>query len=236
MTDRERAERLFDDIGLIDDEIIYEASTPYVSKRSHGGLRRFMIIAVAATVALSVILGTLTAGLVAGGLYIFFGDRAPDKGDDVHGNGIYDGLNDSVGGNADHSQIGEVTLYARLDSVRNDHRAQTVSEEDLELFDGGVSVIWKYSDDPLYRVYRCSSEEKAQLVKGLSNKGDAHRVYGGEESNGVEGIWISLGDGRVITPCLELTEGNVGYGEIFEYEPEYEPDEDLSKLICDLVS
>ena len=64
MTQEEKricAERLFDEIGLIDDRFITEAASPY-APRKNAGLRRFLVAAVSVTLTLCVCVGIFAIG------------------------------------------------------------------------------------------------------------------------------------------------------------------------------
>ena len=68
------------------------------------------------------------------------------------------------------------------------------------------------------------------MSKSYSNA----KASGGEDA--AVSVWINYGDGRVVTPYLKDTEGNVGYGTLFDYEPEIVPTKDMSKFVNSLVS
>ena len=127
-----------------------------------------------------------------------------------------------------------MTLGARLDGVRESTVSYKVDREKIDLFDGSARIVWKYSDETEYRARELSSDEANKLISSLkSSKGQ--RVDKTDTEDDVS-LWICYGDGRVISPYLELTEGNVGYGEIFDYTPEYEPSQEFSDIICGIIS
>ncbi len=213
------AERLFDEIGLIDDRFITEAASPYAPKKSVG-LRRFLVAAMSVTLTLCVCVGLFAIGKL--------------------GQNKSDSATAPENGNVDHnypSDSGETlsTLSGRLDTLRADTEELKVSAEDIQLFGGAPSVIWKYSDEETYRVCQISQSEAERLGHLLEeNKGQ--RTDGEATKGKLDGVWIATGDGRVISPYLEQTDGNTGYGEIFEYSPEYEPSEEFSRYLCDVIS
>lgn len=220
MTQEEKricAERLFDGIGLIDDRFIVEAATPYVRKSRARGFRALLIGAVSLALALSVAVGAFVVGMMSGQNRVEDGDVADD---------VYTELADGT----THAN----TLSAQLSSLRADTEENAVDMADIDLFDSRAKIIWKYADEELYRVTPITDGEREKLVAILS-KDKGERVTQ-VEAEAVEGVWIATGDGRVISPYLEQTAGNVGYGELFEYQPEYEPTEEFSEYLCDCIS
>ena len=211
------AERLFDGIGLIDDRFIVEAATPYGRKRSAKGFRALLIGAVSIALAMSVAAGAFVVGMMSGQ------NKAED--DDVA-----EDVNTGVVDGTTHAN----TLSAQLSSLRAETEVNAVDMADIDLFDSQAKVIWKYADEELYRVKPITDGERERLVTILS-KDKGERVTQ-VEAEAVEGVWIATGDGRVISPYLEQTAGNVGYGELFDYQPEYEPTEEFSEYLCDCIS
>ena len=47
-------------------------------------------------------------------------------------------------------------------------------------------------------------------------------------------VWISCGDGTVISPYLKASAGNIGYGELFNYEPEIIPSKSFNSCVSNL--
>ena len=127
------------------------------------------------------------------------------------------------------------TLSGKLDDLRADTETLKVSAEDVQLFGGAPSVIWKYSDEETYRVSPISRSE-AERLSSLLERDKGQRIDRETTESRLDGVWIATGDGRVISPYLERTDGNIGYGELFEYSPEYEPSEEFSEYLCDVIS
>ena len=58
-----------------------------------------------------------------------------------------------------------------------------------------------------------------------------------EDSESVEvKVWLSYGDGTVVSPYLKHTRGNTGYGTLFDYSAEVEPSEKLTSTIHKLLN
>lgn len=221
------AQRLFDEIGLIDDRFIAEAATPYRPARRSAFLKKFIVIALSLTVAATLLLGSLAIGMVAiGGIIGGMGSKSDSD----------NGYAEDGGATLPETSYSEngYTLSARLDGLREETEALKVAPTDVDLFGGSPMVIWKYRNEDGYRVKSVSQSQVNSLSAAL--KADGGERIDGDAEGSLEGIWITLGDGRVMSPCLENTEGNVGYGEIFDYSPEYEPSEEFTDRLCDIIS
>ena len=222
MTQEEKricAERLFDAIGDMDDRFVLEAESPYVRRSGVRWFRAVLIGAASVALALSVTVGVFVVGMMGKGQ-----SGAKDDADDLQDN-IQESMEES---------LGSTTLSARLSSVRAQTADSVARESDIDLFDGTPRVIWKYSDEELFRTKSISHDEYQRLT-ALMAKNKGERVDDPSD-NSLEGVWIASGDGLVISPCLEQTAGNVGYGEIFDYVPEYEPSAELTDSLCDYIS
>ena len=224
MTNEEKricAQRLFDEIGNIDDRFIYEASTPYTARSVARLVRTFAIGAVSIALALSIVAGVFVVGMMVGNKSAE-NEGYRDEMFDVEAGDVVDGTAERAG------------ISQRMTSLRAQTSDALTPKEDIDLFDGTPKVIWKYTDETQYRTRNISDDEYSSLTTLLS-KNMGERVESGAYGT-LEGVWISSGDGLVISPCLEMTSGNVGYGEIFDYEPEYEPSTELTDSLCDYIS
>ena len=215
------AEKLFDSIGLIDDRFVAEADTPYRRKSSRTTIKAFLIAAVSMTLIVTVLLSVFAVGMLVGTL-----THNGTDGDGMEGTAPENDMNSAV----------TQTLELRLDDMRDETAHLSVSKSDIDLFDGSCRIVWKFSDEKEYRARKISEGELQKITHMLSyDKGtriDSESTAGSE----LEGVWLCTGDGRVISPYLDQTRGNVGYGEIFEYEPEYEPSEEFSEYLCNVIS
>ncbi len=223
--DRQKASnRLLDSIGLIDDRYIYEAETPFVQKKKRAWLKTFIIAAVSLTLALMLALTVATGGLITA-IVIIMGNEGTKDDSPI----ISDGDNMDEG----NSSATSYSLSSQMVSIKDKTEHLAVSSQELDLFDG-ASVIWKYSDESDYRVYKLTSAEAAELSERLSR--DIGIRVTRQETTELEGIWICNGEGQVISPCLERSEGNVSFGQLFDYSAEYEPSEEFSDYLCDVIS
>lgn len=210
------AEKLFDSIGLIDDRFIAEAAAPYVRKGMARGLRALLIGAVSLTLALSVAIGAFVVGMMSEQ------NRGEDDGAGNVNNDFADGTTNAN------------TLSAQLSALRTDTEDIAVTASEIDLFDSQAKIIWKYAGEEEYRVKPITDAEYERLTVILSKDKGERAVP--TDADPVEGVWVTGGDGRVISPYLEQTAGNVGYGELFDYVPEYEPTEEFSEYLCDCIS
>ena len=210
------AELLFDAIGNIDDRIIQEAQTAPTRKPVEKRKSFTAIIALAATLTLiaSVFAATLIAKIVDSL------NSAPDEGH------LEDYGNASVETNASLSQT---LLDAESSAI------VIVEEKDIDFFDGKTKIVWKQSGESDYHMVTLRSQaDAAKLGKELKNQ---KQQIAPEDTESPEcEVWITFGDGTVISPYLKTSAGNIGYAELFEYSPEIEPDADLTDLINDLIS
>ena len=204
-----KAEYLFDEIGLIDDALVAEAMREGGAHRTALSLRRVTVAAVAAAM-----LFTATVGLTLSALI-----RRSDKSDDSP---THDGMIEQI-------TLGDALVRAELSGAQVYAEAQSI-----DLFDGKTKIIWQgESTDSYYTLDVSSVSDRQRLERAL----DA--TYSTSETVGTESdvrVWISYGDGSVISPYLRESAGNVGYGELFDYSPEIVPADDLAKLIDDLIT
>lgn len=129
----------------------------------------------------------------------------------------------------------EPTLESVLSEADGSARVMSYSSsDDIDLFDGSVKIVW--SDGESYSVVRLSNEsEQNRFASAVARSFNGARAAEQDKDNEIS-VWISYGDGRVITPYLKNTAGNVGYGELFEYEPEIAPTRELADVVNSLVT
>ena len=207
------AELLFDAIGDIDDRLIQEAQAPFVKTAPSRRYNTKAIIALAATLTVALmILSTVMIAKVVG--KILKNDVGDLKG-----------------------QSPDVETSASLDHVLiNCAPDATIIEsaEDIDFFDGNTKIVWQVEGESNYKMVTLTSKsDAAALQKKLINADQSTPAT--TESQQCR-LWITFGDGRVVSPYLKNSAGNTGYAELFEYSPEVELDDDLIGLIYDLIS
>ena len=177
-----------------------------VREKKKGFVKRTLIVLVAAALLMTLAVGTFIIGNIAG-------NKKSDNGGDVVVPTFEEVLRD-----AEDSQ--------RVMSYR--------SAENIDLFDGATKLVW--SDGDGYNVIRLTGDsEKNKLTSAMKKSYSNAKVVTDTDDTHVL-VWVSFGDGRVVTPYLKNTAGNVGYGELFEYESEIVPTDDMNEFVNSLVS
>ena len=226
------SELLLEAIGEIDDRFIFEAEN-YERKKSSLPLRKLIIAAVALSLVFTFTL-SLGIGLMLG--------SSRDKVDNDFNNvpnedqdGADDGFNNAGANDENIKPQPITTLEDTLESVKfSSEGFSTTFERDM-LFDGSTKLIWKYSDEESYRVCTISSASDTKSIqRALEHKKDFSEVSE-PAVDSIDGFWICFGDGLVYTPYLKSSDGNVGYGELFDYEQELEPSKSFATFISEII-
>ena len=226
------SELLLEAIGEIDDRFIFEAES-YERKKSSLPLRKLII----AAVALSLVF-TFTLSL---GIGLMLGSSRDKVDNDSAGapnedqDGADDGFNNAGANDENVKPQPITTLEDTLESVRySSEELKSPFERDM-LFDGSTKLIWKYSDEESYRVCTISSASDTKSIqRALEHKKDFSEVSE-PAVDSIDGFWICFGDGLVYTPYLKSSDGNVGYGELFDYEQELEPSKSFATFISEII-
>ena len=211
------AEALFDAIGNIDDRLIQEAlHAPVASaRRSRYGLKAIIVLAAVLTLTVGILATAVVAKLIS---------SVKNALDDPYHDGY-----DSIDTAPTTQSLSQTLISAQSD-------ATVVSDaSDIDFFDGSMRIVWRIEGENEYRMVTLTSQSDAtRLVRAIEAQKQA--IFP-ENTESIQcEVWITLGDGRVISPYLKTSAGNVGYAELFEYSPEIEPDENLTSLINDLIS
>ncbi len=196
MSKREKAERLYNAMGEIDDIFIYEAMIYKKERKFDLRLRR-----------LSLVLGALFLTFVS--VLVI---------NSIRNSGIFAPSFD-----------GENTVDAPLsftDILKSASGDIYYDKEQIDLFDGQSKLI--YFDGESYKTI-VLYENPANVIKKLSV--NQTPVIPSDQSK----VWISAGDGRVISPYLKLSAGNVGYNVLFDYDPELSPSAEFSQYIQQII-
>ena len=226
------SELLLEAIGEIDDRFIFEAES-YERKKSSLPLRKLII----AAVALSLVF-TFTLSL---GIGLMLGSSRDKVDNDSAGapnedqDGADDGFNNAGANDENVKPQPITTLEDTLESVKfSSEGFSTTFERDM-LFDGSTKLIWKYSDEESYRVCTISSASDTKSIRrALEHKKDFSEVSE-PAVDSIDGFWICFGNGLVYTPYLKSSDGNVGYGELFDYEQELEPSKSFATFIREII-
>lgn len=118
-----------------------------------------------------------------------------------------------------------------LDSIlqSNSEHYEMLFADDIDLFSGKVQLIWQNNAEDGYRVMYLNQND-AKKIKNLIVSNDGERLDG-NASDPEFRVWIAYGDGTVVSPHLNYSAGNIGYGEIFEYDPEKIPSQSFTDCV-----
>lgn len=223
MRENKRSDLLMDAIGSIDDRFIFEAQVAQPKKR-YAPLKKILAITVCTMLVMS-----LTVSLFAG-LLSQKSEEAPNNEADTN-------TSDKVDGTATNKS--EQDSVAPLADVLREMKAETQSfashlEREM-LFEGETLLIWQYADEENYRICTLSGRDASKIKTALEEKKDFVRADADSDLGELEGFWICFGDGLVYTPYLESSNGNIGYGQLFDYDPELEPSRYFTELITNAI-
>lgn len=113
-------------------------------------------------------------------------------------------------------------------------RFETLSSKEEYVFFGDARLVWQSAEsDTLFVSRPLTNAEAERLVKSLATR-PAEGVSANAEQPAWR-IWLVTADGRVITPYLSLSSGNVGYASLFDYHAEVVPNADWVSFISNLM-
>lgn len=212
MRDTSRAaEYLFDEIGGIDDSYIAAAMSarPVRARRPS----RIAVLAAAAVLVMAMVVA-LPMRFVT------------DKDDAAH-EGVHDadpnrGTTTSLSTDPpaeDAEQKPDVIESPfELDSLLSNTSDSFNMGGEPDLFDGTPRLLWQTADGVL-----CGVKLSASELDHLNREQGKGKQVGDAAMEAEVMVWISYGNGLVVSPYLEDSPGNVGYGELFDYSPEIIP-------------
>lgn len=120
-------------------------------------------------------------------------------------------------------------LTVALSGVDYNSNVVTLSSTDeVDLFDGQAKVIWKNTDSDVCYALNITETD----LQWLQNYGTNPITVPDESCQ----IWLTAGDGLVVSPCLKKSAGNVGYGEIFNYSPEVDVSPTFANYLTKLIT
>ncbi|MBE6593295.1 MAG: hypothetical protein E7642_04800 [Ruminococcaceae bacterium] len=228
------SELLLDAIGEIDDRFIFEAES-YVPGAKKLSLRKYLVAAFSVVLIMSLSLSLLVGMLTREDKKETADEGIVDVPDENE-----EKPTDRPATNAPTERVEpEVNTLSQTLEQMKEETANFASPLEREmLFDGDAKLIWKYEDEENYRICTLSRKNSTTVERALTNKKGFVKITESDvsEDDGIEGVWICFGDGYVFSPYLENSNGNVGYGTLFDYERELEPSEDFAQLIERIVS
>lgn len=95
-----------------------------------------------------------------------------------------------------------------------------------------AALIWQPVGEDGYYVYTLEESELKRL-DGRLEKEQTLAARNADEPT--VRLWISYGNGRIVTPYLPKTNGNIGICEPFEYSAEIIPSDDLVALVGSIL-
>lgn len=93
-------------------------------------------------------------------------------------------------------------------------------------------LIWSEQGSDAYYTVRLTDAECEELVNLMQSSRRPHTEQSKEPKYR---IWLSFGDGVVVSPYLKNTAGNAGHGEVFDYDPELELSDALARKIAQYI-
>lgn len=198
-------EYLLREIGEIDDAIIAEAEA-YKAKKTNA--YKPLLIAAAFTLAFALVIGSALISRMRP----FVNDNSE------HSN--YESNLQTV------EQLFSENTYQNLFSS-----TYVMSDEDLPYFNQGVHIVWQNVSEIGYCV---SDRLTLSEFERLNEQMGIGEQTGTDSPNLQYKVWVLYGDGRVTSPYLKRTNGNIS-GEIFDYEAEIIPTENFARLLLELL-
>lgn len=213
------ADRLYDAIGGIDDKLIADAMTPARAREYAKTKQRHRITQVAVACLFCLV------GAVILRLPVFRGSQnePSDTDSDTHSNIIQD------------KHEVHMTLESMLESASNSPQVKQIKLENIDLHDNTAKLIWQYKGEEEYNVTLISKQSSLDTITTQLDHPATQLSAEDSESVGVK-VWLSYGDGKVVSPYLKNTRGNTGYGVLFDYSAEVEPSEKLTSTIYKLFN
>ena len=219
MDKKDKAERLLDSIGNIDDSLIDEAIGYKAARRVN--LYRFGLMA--ACIALVFVIAVASPLL----------RKLAEVGNGgAQGGENNNGVVENTGKNEENEdEVGNDKLGTYMLSIRDSLEGYDVypSAENLS-YVGQTSLVWRYADGEEVYVATLSSKQLGELMDAM---GSGKEV--GESSPELDCyVWIVDGQGAVVSPYLKEGAGNEGC-EVFDYEAEIIPDDDFVDCVSEIL-
>ena len=207
-TKEEKIAYLFDEIGSISDVLITEAAYYRPKKRRVPVLK---YVGMAACLLLCCVLLFRVGGLVGDFFSIF--DKSTESPEDTQTVDSLDALLTQHEGDLQYTTLGSVG--------------------ELDLFGGQAYLVWQEEGSDELCVSRPLQTYEVKNLKTRISSGQS--VGADPQSSPTCRVWIVCGDGTVITPYLKLSDGNIGVGELFDYDPELNPSSSFISYVSDIL-
>lgn len=214
-----KAAYLFEEIGRIDDRLLQEAMQ--FDCRTANTVKWRKVLLIAATLSLSLI---LMLQMVVG---LSRRDWFPNtnKGEEPAPDAPMDG---TPTGNGDWALDGVLNAGIHSEGVE-----VLASAEEYGFFDGSARLVWQYrGEEQIYVSRSLTPTEVESLLKAMTGTRTAVAT---EEEQPLWRIWLVCDNGEVRTPYLENSQGNIGYGDFFDYHAEVIPAEEWISCVSEIL-
>ena len=121
-----------------------------------------------------------------------------------------------------------LTPMEQMEKTMAQSSLKPLSADELAFF-GTPTLIWSEQGSDEYYSVTLSKSQCEQLVYLMQS---SRREYTAQSEQPKYQIWLSFGDGVVVSPYLKNTAGNAGHGTVFDYDPELEMSDDLAEYIA----
>ena len=164
---------------------------------------RVVLIAAALLLSFTVLLGTVAAGVTIGVIGALI-DREEQPDQET------------------------LTPMEQMEKTMAQNSLEPLAADELAFF-GTPTLIWSEQGSDEYYSVTLSKSQCEQLVYLMQS---SRREYTAQSEQPTYQIWLSFGDGVVVSPYLKNTAGNAGHGTVFDYDPELEMSDDLAEYIA----
>ena len=109
-----------------------------------------------------------------------------------------------------------------------------LSKDKLELLDSTPKLIWQFDGEEYYSVAKIKHTDSLNVITRELDSPSSNLTAEESEQINVR-VWISYGNGRIISPYLKHTPGNTGMGALFDYSAEVEPSAEFTEAVLELI-
>lgn len=201
--------RLYEEIGGVDERFLQQAGTYCARKKSP--VWRIALIAAVLTLVGALLLCAVAAGVAIGWI------NSWEQGDN-------------------HAPDEETppTCVEQMEQVMQQSQATMMPllADEINCFDQVPTLIWSEQGSDTYYTVRLTDVECEELVNLMQSSRRPHTEQSKEPKYR---IWLSFGDGVVVSPYLKNTAGNACHGSVFAYDPELELSDALARKIAQYI-
>ena len=162
-----------------------------------------LLLAAAIMLSVTLLLGTLAAGTVIGVIWTILDSNEPE-------------------------QPAPLMPMEQMEQAMAQNQLRPQSADELNFF-GGAALIWREQGSDEYYSVMLSRSECERMVYLMQT---GRREYTAQSDEPTYQVWLSFGDGVVVSPYLKNTAGNTAHGQVFDYDPELEMSDDLAEYIA----